>query len=72
LHPDVSQVFVADRTFPTWWEALDWSGRLLREFRRSHVGDAGAIAEQLMAKETRGVGRARPSSPGVVWVGLRR
>lgn len=47
LHPDVCQVFVADRTFPTWWEALDWSGRLLLEFRRSHVGDAGAIAELL-------------------------
>jgi CRISPR-associated protein Cmr1 len=47
LHPEVCQVFVADRTFPTWWEALDWSGRQLQEFRRSHVGDAGAIAELL-------------------------
>jgi CRISPR-associated protein Cmr1 len=47
LHPDFSQIFVADRTFPTWWEALDWSGRQLQEFRRSHVSDAGAIAELL-------------------------
>lgn len=47
LHPGVCQVFVADRTFPTWWEALDWAGRLFQEFRRSHVGDASAVAQLL-------------------------
>lgn len=47
LHPDACRILVVDQVFPTWWEATDWVGRHLQEFRRSHRGDASAVAELL-------------------------
>ncbi|MFO7901714.1 MAG: type III-B CRISPR module RAMP protein Cmr1 [Planctomycetota bacterium] len=47
LHPNACRILVVDQVFPTWWEATEWVGRQLQEFRRSHRGDASAIAELL-------------------------
>jgi hypothetical protein len=47
LHPDVCQIFVVNESFANWWEAIDWVGRQFVEFRRSHVNDAGAVAQLL-------------------------
>jgi CRISPR/Cas system CMR-associated protein Cmr1 (group 7 of RAMP superfamily) len=44
LHPAVSQLVVLDRTFPSWWEALDWVGQRFQTFRHDQKEDAGAIA----------------------------
>jgi CRISPR-associated protein Cmr1 len=40
LHPAVSQIVVLDRTFPSWWEALDWVGQRFQTFRREQKEDA--------------------------------
>ncbi len=47
LHPAVSQLVVLDRTFPSWWEALDWVGQRFQTFRHDQKEDAGAIAALL-------------------------
>lgn len=52
LHPDACQLFVIDRTFPTWWEGLDWVGQQFHEFRRAHRADASAVAQLLTRGRT--------------------
>jgi hypothetical protein len=47
LHPNVCQLFLVDRTFPTWWEAADWMGTLYHAFRVAQRDDASAIAALL-------------------------
>jgi len=44
LHPAVAQIHVVDRTFPSWWEAVDWAGQTFQTFRRAQVDDAQAVA----------------------------
>jgi CRISPR-associated protein Cmr1 len=44
LHERVSQFYVVDKTFPTWWEAVNWAGETFRAFRIEHKMDASAVA----------------------------
>lgn len=39
LHPDACSLFVMDRTFSSWWEALDAVGREFRAFRALEPND---------------------------------
>ncbi len=44
LHPDVCEIHLADRTFPNWWEAVDWIGQAFLAFRKAQVDDASGVA----------------------------
>jgi CRISPR-associated protein Cmr1 len=44
LHEQVSQFFVFDKSFPTWWDALHWAGETFRAFRIEHKMDATGVA----------------------------
>jgi hypothetical protein len=44
LHPSVCQLVVLDKTFPTWWEALAWTGEQFQAFRKTVGEDASALA----------------------------
>jgi hypothetical protein len=44
LHPRVCQLYLADKMFDTWWEAVNWAGETFRAFRVEHKLDANAIA----------------------------
>jgi CRISPR-associated protein Cmr1 len=44
LHPRACQLYLVDRPFPSWREALDWVGQLYLAFRREHKLDATAVA----------------------------
>jgi CRISPR-associated protein Cmr1 len=44
LHERVCDLYLAERTFPTWWEAVNWAGETFRAFRIEHKLDASAIA----------------------------
>ncbi len=44
LHERISQFYLADKTFPTWWEAANWAGETFRAFRIEHKMDASAVA----------------------------
>ena len=35
---------MVDKTFPTWWEAVNWAGETFRAFRIEHKMDAAAVA----------------------------
>ncbi len=48
LHPRVSQFFLTQRTFPSWWEAVNWLGEKFREFRVAYKLDASGIAALLL------------------------
>lgn len=48
LHPRVCQLYLTDKTFPTWWEAVNWSGEVFRAFRIAHKLDASGIAALLL------------------------
>ena len=43
LHPDTCSLFVLDRSFPSWWEALDAVGREFRAFRALEPNDYTGI-----------------------------
>jgi CRISPR-associated protein Cmr1 len=43
LHPSVCQLVVLDRAFPTWWEALAWTGEQFQVFRRAVGEDSSAM-----------------------------
>ncbi len=47
LHERVCQLYLADVTFPTWWEAVNWVGEMFRAFRIEHKLDASGIAALL-------------------------
>ena len=44
LHPSVCQLVVLEKTFPTWWEALAWTGEQFQAFRKTVGEDASALA----------------------------
>jgi hypothetical protein len=44
LHPSVCQLVVLDKTFPTWWEALAWTGEQFQTFRKTVGEDSSALA----------------------------
>ncbi len=44
LHERVCQLYLADKTFDTWWEAANWAGEMFQAFRVEHKMDATAIA----------------------------
>jgi len=44
LHERVCQLYLADKVFDTWWEAVNWAGETFRAFRVEHKLDATAIA----------------------------
>ncbi len=52
LHPSVCQLYLIDRTFPGWWEAVDWAGQLFAAFRRECVEDASGVAALLTRGRT--------------------
>jgi CRISPR-associated protein Cmr1 len=56
LHGRVCQLHVADITFPSWWEALNWAGEQFRNYRIAYKLDATGVAALLtqgrMAAET--------------------
>jgi CRISPR-associated protein Cmr1 len=43
LHPDTCQVYVLDRTFPTWYEALDAAGQAFKSFRLRQPDDYESV-----------------------------
>ena len=47
LHERVCQLYVADKTFPSWWEAVNWAGETFRAFRIEHKLDASGVAALL-------------------------
>jgi CRISPR-associated protein Cmr1 len=47
LHERVCQLYLAERTFPTWWEAVNWAGETFHAFRVEHKLDASGIAALL-------------------------
>jgi CRISPR-associated protein Cmr1 len=44
LHERVSQFYLVDKTFPTWWEAVNWAGETFKAFRIEQKMDASAVA----------------------------
>src|SRR5262249_54181476 len=44
LHERVCQVYLADKVFDTWWEAVNWAGETFHAFRIEHKMDATAVA----------------------------
>ena len=44
LHERVCQLYLADKTFDTWWEAVNWAGEMFQAFRVEHKMDATAVA----------------------------
>jgi CRISPR-associated protein Cmr1 len=47
MNERVCQLFLVDRTFPTWWESLNWVGERFRAFRIEHKLDASGVAALL-------------------------
>jgi len=47
LHERVCELYLLDKTFLSWWEALNWAGETFRAFRIEHKLDASSIAELL-------------------------
>ncbi len=47
LHERVCQLYLADTTFPTWWQAVNWAGETFRAFRIEHKLDASGVAALL-------------------------
>jgi len=48
LHERVCQLYLADTTFPSWWEAVNWTGEHFRAFRIEHKLDASGVAALLV------------------------
>jgi CRISPR-associated protein Cmr1 len=44
LHDRCCTLYLVDRTFPTWWEAINWVGERFLAFRTSYKDDATGIA----------------------------
>jgi len=44
LHEKVFQLYLLDKTFPSWWEALAWVGEKYHAFRVDQREDASGIA----------------------------
>ncbi|MGA9924694.1 MAG: type III-B CRISPR module RAMP protein Cmr1, partial [Isosphaeraceae bacterium] len=44
LHERVCQLYLADTTFPSWWDAVNWAGEHFRAFRIEHKLDASGVA----------------------------
>jgi len=47
LHERVCELYIADVTFPSWWEAVNWAGETFRAFRIEHKMDASGVAALL-------------------------
>jgi CRISPR type III-B/RAMP module RAMP protein Cmr1 len=47
LHERVCEVYLADTTFPSWWEAVNWAGERFRAFRIEYKLDASGVAALL-------------------------
>ncbi len=47
LHERVCQLYLADKTFPSWSEAVNWAGETFRAFRIEHKLDASGVAALL-------------------------
>src|SRR5512135_678979 len=47
LHERVCELYLADITFPSWWEAVNWAGEMFRAFRIEHKLDATGVAALL-------------------------
>jgi CRISPR-associated protein Cmr1 len=47
LHERVCLLYLAERTFPTWWDAVNWAGETFHAFRVEHKLDASGIAALL-------------------------
>lgn len=45
LHERVCELYLLDKTFLSWWEALNWAGETFQAFRIEHKQDASSIAE---------------------------
>jgi CRISPR-associated protein Cmr1 len=48
LHERVCQLHLADVTFPSWWEALNWAGEQFRAYRIEQKLDATGVAALLV------------------------
>ena len=48
LHERVCQFYLADTTFPSWWDAVNWAGEHFRAFRIEHKLDASGVAALLV------------------------
>ncbi len=48
LHERVCQLHLADITFPSWWQALNWAGEQFRAFRIEQKLDATGVAALLV------------------------
>lgn len=48
MHERVFQLHVADTTFPSWWEAVNWVGEHFHAFRVEHKLDATGVAALLL------------------------
>ena len=48
LHERVCQLYLADTTFPSWWDAVNWAGEHFRAFRIEHKLDASGVAALLV------------------------
>ena len=44
LHERVCQLYLTDKTFDSWWEAVNWAGETFRAFRIEHKLDATGVA----------------------------
>ena len=44
----VCQLYLADTTFPSWWDAVNWAGEHFRAFRIEHKLDASGVAALLV------------------------
>ena len=47
LHERVCELYLVDKTFPSWWEAVNWAGATFQAFRIEHKLDASAVAALL-------------------------
>ncbi|MEA2499990.1 MAG: CRISPR-associated protein Cmr1 [Actinomycetota bacterium] len=47
LHERVCELYLADITFPSWWEAVNWAGEKFRAFRIEVKLDASGVAALL-------------------------
>jgi len=47
LHERVCELYLVDKTFPSWWEAVNWAGATFQAFRIEHKLDATGVAALL-------------------------
>jgi CRISPR type III-B/RAMP module RAMP protein Cmr1 len=47
LHERVCELYLIEKTFPSWWEAVNWTGAMFQAFRIEHKLDASGVAALL-------------------------